>query len=185
LHLRPRPNDAADKTPLAMSLQHWVFKPGTNAHRWTTNQNAENMTLGYQLGVGDVRQYESEMAMKAAADENAGKGRLDILWRFKDVAQLGDLVYAFKGNAVCIGVGVITRGYSYIEDHIFRFRVMARSVFIRARHRGDRSFSREEWIQHFTPGMRAHFYGIIHNAAMDYLDIYTHNGPLQIGSKSS
>jgi Cdc6-like AAA superfamily ATPase len=116
LHLRPRPNDAVRKTPIAMSLRHWVFKPGTNAHRWTTNRNAGNTTLGYQLGVGDANQYENEEAMKAAADDTAGPGQLDILWRFKDLAQIGDLVYAFKGNAVCLGVGVITGAYEYLEE---------------------------------------------------------------------
>lgn len=99
-----------------MSLQHWVFKPGRNARRWAINRNAENMTLGYQLGVGDVSQYEDEEAMKAAANDLAGSGQLDILWRFKDVAQIGDLVYAFKGNAICIGIGVISGNYSYNTD---------------------------------------------------------------------
>jgi hypothetical protein len=95
----------------------------------------------------------------------------------------------FDGNFQTNSTKTKNVRYSLFFEHpIFRFRVMARSVFIRARHRGDRSFSREEWVQHFTPGMRAHFYGLIHNAAIDYVDIYTQKEnfklfPPQIGLK--
>lgn len=48
-----------------------------------------------------------------------------------------------------------------------RFRVMAGSIFVRAKHRGTRKYKRKPWNQHFSWG-RSQFYALVHNAAYDY-----------------
>ena len=48
-----------------------------------------------------------------------------------------------------------------------RFRVMAGSTLVRARHRGTRRYKRSGWNQHFSSG-RGQFYALVHNAAYDY-----------------
>nr|WP_297919028.1 hypothetical protein [uncultured Allomuricauda sp.] len=48
-----------------------------------------------------------------------------------------------------------------------RFRVMAGSIFVRAKHRGTRRYKRRAWNQHFSYG-RGKFYALVHNAAYDY-----------------
>ncbi|MEC7772554.1 MAG: hypothetical protein VX798_15325 [Bacteroidota bacterium] len=50
-----------------------------------------------------------------------------------------------------------------------RFRVMAGSIFVRAKHRGTSKYKRRPWNQHFSYG-RSQFYALVHNAAYDFYD---------------
>ncbi|WP_036382712.1 hypothetical protein [Muricauda sp. MAR_2010_75] len=50
-----------------------------------------------------------------------------------------------------------------------KFRIMAGSIFVRAKHRGTRKYKRASWNQHFSYG-RSKFYALVHNAAYDFYD---------------
>lgn len=57
--------------------------------------------------------------------------------------------------------------YAVYFNSPFRFKVMAGTVFVEARHRGTSTYKKQSWNQHFSSG-RGQFYALVHNAAYDY-----------------
>ncbi|MBO6533080.1 MAG: hypothetical protein JJ885_10445 [Muricauda sp.] len=57
--------------------------------------------------------------------------------------------------------------YAVYFNNPHRFKVMAGTIFLEARHRGTRSYKRQPWNQNFSYG-RSQFYALVHNAAYDY-----------------
>lgn len=57
--------------------------------------------------------------------------------------------------------------YAVYFNSPWKFKVMAGTVFMEARHRGTRTYKKQSWSQHFSSG-RGQFYALVHNAAYDY-----------------
>jgi hypothetical protein len=55
----------------------------------------------------------------------------------------------------------------YFNNSSRKFRIMAGTIFLEARHRGTRSYKRQPWNQNFSYG-RGKFYAQVHNAAFDF-----------------
>ncbi|WP_306013704.1 MULTISPECIES: hypothetical protein [unclassified Allomuricauda] len=55
----------------------------------------------------------------------------------------------------------------YFNNPSRKFRIMAGTIFLEARHRGTRSYKRQPWNQNFSYG-RGKFYAQVHNAAYDF-----------------
>jgi len=57
--------------------------------------------------------------------------------------------------------------YAVYFNSPWKFKIMAGTVFMEARHRGTRTYKKQSWSQHFSSG-RGQFYALVHNAAYDY-----------------
>ncbi|WP_108424926.1 hypothetical protein [Flagellimonas amoyensis] len=57
----------------------------------------------------------------------------------------------------------------YFNNPSRKFRIMAGTVFVEARHRGTSTYKEKSWNQHFSYG-RSQFYALVHNAAYDFYD---------------
>ncbi|MEE1962184.1 hypothetical protein V1387_05775 [Allomuricauda taeanensis] len=57
--------------------------------------------------------------------------------------------------------------YAVYFNNPLKFKVMAGTVFVEARHRGTSTYKKQPWNQHFSSG-RGQFYALVHNAAYDY-----------------
>lgn len=57
--------------------------------------------------------------------------------------------------------------YAVYFNNPLKFKVMAGTIFVEARHRGTRTYKKQSWNQQFSSG-RGQFYALVHNAAYDY-----------------
>lgn len=57
----------------------------------------------------------------------------------------------------------------YFNNPSRKFKIMAGTVFLEARHRGTSTYKEKSWNQHFSYG-RSQFYALVHNAAYDFYD---------------
>lgn len=97
---------------------HFKFAPGSQASEWGAFYAQGIAALNYkELNVGNLAQYSSlaELNRAAGLAQDSRSNQTMNLWLFKS-ANLGDLVFANKGANTCIGIGVITGEYTYIEN---------------------------------------------------------------------
>lgn len=98
---------------------YFKFAPGRNAVEWEKFKSENIIAVDYDnLPVGDVSQINSLPELNVMCgfeDSNGSFGGTWHLWLFKS-AQKGDVVFASRGTAVCLGIGIIEGAYYFDES---------------------------------------------------------------------
>ncbi len=103
---------------------YWLISPGPRAVHW--DEFYENGFIGIGFGeIGDLSQYESkeELNLKFQElheDNTIHRNDVNACWQFVNDMQIGDVVFAKKGNGRIIGRGIIDSDYEYNIDNKFQ-----------------------------------------------------------------
>ena len=97
---------------------YFKFAPGKQAVEWDRFRSESVIAIDYDnLSIGDVSAISSLPELNEACgfepDGNSHGGTWH-LWLFKS-AQKGDVVFASRGTAVCLGIGIIEGDYYFDE----------------------------------------------------------------------
>ena len=100
--------------------RYWIYSPGHNASRWSECTEKEIMLIGWGE-IGDLSQFSSKSAMKAAMQEAYGDNKpyrnaALATWQFANEMKAGDIVFAKKGRDTVIGRGVVESGYVFDDS---------------------------------------------------------------------
>lgn len=100
--------------------RYWIYSPGHNASRWSECTEKEIMLIGWGE-IGDLSQFSSKSAMKAAMQEAYGDNKpyrnaALATWQFTNEMKAGDIVFAKKGRDTVIGRGVVESDYVFDDS---------------------------------------------------------------------
>lgn len=108
-----------EEPPLAEDRprHYWVYAPGPDAQEWEAFADEGVMAIRWPE-LGDISQYESKEAIRAALAHKSGvSGSLRndslCLWQFQNEIQPGDIVYAKRGRKELLGRGVVISDAHY------------------------------------------------------------------------
>ncbi len=107
----------AGKQETAPSVKVWMYSPGDRARKWQECLEKSEMYIGWD-DLGDLSQYASRGDMVAQMQKLYDKNKNyknDSLatWEFAHTMQVGDIVYAKRGQNTIIGRGIVIGEYHY------------------------------------------------------------------------
>ena len=125
----------------------WIYSPGNNASEWEKFYNEGIIALNW-TELGDLRQYSSKNEIRTVltSKSNVSSQKNSALanWEFANVMNIGDVIYAKKGNDLIIGKGIVSSDYIYDDS---------RSSF--------KSIRKVNWISNEEKNHRAEFGSVI------------------------
>lgn len=106
----------------------WIYAPGEQARLWEECQKQGLLRIGWDE-LGDFHQFDSRQAVIAKMKDvyevdNKSNDALAV-WQFLNDIQIGDIVYAKKGNYHIIGRGIVEGEYAY-DDSLDEFKNVRR-----------------------------------------------------------
>ena len=99
------------------SVNYWTYSPGKNAANWEDFYNQNIMAIGWDQ-LGNLKEYETkqdivEKFRAINATTHSFKNDASACWDFANDMNVGDIIYAKKGNYEIIGRGIVTSDYSF------------------------------------------------------------------------
>ncbi len=116
-----RANSESDDVLVGPRGTHsWSFAPGHNASYWNFMRDQGVMAIGWGA-IGDLSQYQSKTAIRDAIKErydrkNSPSNDALATWQFANEIQVGDVIYAKRGNRTVIARGIVTSDYRFDPD---------------------------------------------------------------------
>lgn len=106
----------------------WIYAPGEQARLWDECQKHSLLRIGWDE-LGDFHQFDSRQAvitkMKDVYEVDNKSNDALAVWQFFNDMQIGDIVYAKKGNYHIIGRGIVEGEYAY-DDSLDEFKNIRR-----------------------------------------------------------
>ena len=113
-------------------VRTWIYAPGNNASEWDEFYQEGIMGLGWTK-LGDLRQYSSKSEMREVLqniDQSTSQKNSALAnWNFVNVMNVGDIVYAKKGNDTIIGKGIVESDYVF-DDTRDKFKSIRKVKWI-------------------------------------------------------
>ena len=99
------------------TVHYWIYSPGDGAYKWDEFYAHGVMGIGWK-GIGDLRQYATKDAMKAAMKEKIDpdkpyKNAAHATWQFANEMKPGDVIFVKKGMHQLVGRGIVASDYYY------------------------------------------------------------------------
>ena len=107
------------------TTHYWIYAPGQNADMWDRFYNDGVMAIGWHE-VGNLKDFTNKSDIKTklqeAYNDNAShRNDVHALWQFANDIQKGDIIFAKKGMAEIVGVGIVESDYEYDINYDVHF----------------------------------------------------------------
>ena len=103
------------------TTHYWLYAPGENADMWDKFYNDGIMAIGWHE-VGNLKKFTNKSEIKTKLqnlynDNASHRNDVHALWQFANDIQKGDIIFAKKGMAEIVGVGIVESDYNYDIDY--------------------------------------------------------------------
>lgn len=109
-----------DEPEIVGKRRYWIYSPGKKAIYWNEFSSENIMAIGWDL-VEDLSNYKSRADVTNALKQKYGVSTSYInnslaLWQFANEIEIGDVIFAKKGQRKIFGRGIVESDYYYDEN---------------------------------------------------------------------